>query len=751
MLSTLKANVIQCGVESPIYSWVRGGSESKPNDASYRLILGCPTEDGVDGNEIITVNPDKSIIFSGAMSIKNAVFASNSISGTSLKEGTITLSKLSSSAIANLVEAAQTDASGRSFDATYIKFEPYEDLDDPTNSTRNISYCLGLNSTKPSPTVFELWIWDGDTKENDVDYPSLTDYTLNLAKFADTSYLGLTGYEMDKNGDYIYENNKIKEGTLAQRLASTVESDMDLKLKANKFVELVTRASELMTPFQKERFVQSSIREVLENGVELSNHNHDTLYTNMFTVGTEDGTGERYTKIATVKLIGNSCQEIQLLMAAPGNFGGTHMGTYLISFSSRGCTETSGNPLSVVALDKPTSTEPGFGYKWNDTDHVYEFWLRQPKYSGDAKCHVLTKINSYEVGVLEQTYTNPSPTWVTPSYSVFTNGANFTGAVSATSFSGDGSALTKLNASNIKSGTLAKERLAASGVGSGSYGPTANVSGYTGNSIKVPQITVDTYGRVTGLTNRTFTATCNVPPGAVIPFHGVRVSNRNPIFWGQSSADTNWLLCDGGSDGRGGTTPNLIGKMIRGSDVGGAGSTGGSNTVTIKESNLPRHKHTITVSNGGSHGHTGSASSAGGHGHTGSATWAGEHTHTRGSMNITGIFPNGNERNNFNPTGAFYKHASMTNTTAWDSTAYPNSIVFDASRSWEGETSRSGNHTHTISITSSGDHTHTVTVSNGGDHNHTATCEYAGGVESPTALTVTPPYYQLAYFVRLPY
>lgn len=48
--------------------------------------------------------------------------------------------------------------------------------------------------------------------------------------------------------------------------------------------------------------------------------------------------------------------------------------------------------------------------------------------------------------------------------------------------------------------------LANSGVTAGSYGPTANVSGSNGSTISVPQITVDKYGRVTSITNRTYTS-----------------------------------------------------------------------------------------------------------------------------------------------------------------------------------------------------------------------------------------------------
>ena len=45
-----------------------------------------------------------------------------------------------------------------------------------------------------------------------------------------------------------------------------------------------------------------------------------------------------------------------------------------------------------------------------------------------------------------------------------------------------------------------------SGVTAGSYGPTAAVTGTEGATINVPQITVDAYGRVTSVTNRTYTS-----------------------------------------------------------------------------------------------------------------------------------------------------------------------------------------------------------------------------------------------------
>ncbi|WP_298032258.1 hypothetical protein [uncultured Desulfovibrio sp.] len=74
-----------------------------------------------------------------------------------------------------------------------------------------------------------------------------------------------------------------------------------------------------------------------------------------------------------------------------------------------------------------------------------------------------------------------------------------------------------------------------------------------------------------------------VMPGVVVAFSGAfgGEGNRHPIPLGATEPDTGWLLCDGGSDGKGGTVPNLLGRMILGaSESRPAGSTGGSETHT---------------------------------------------------------------------------------------------------------------------------------------------------------------------------
>lgn len=61
---------------------------------------------------------------------------------------------------------------------------------------------------------------------------------------------------------------------------------------------------------------------------------------------------------------------------------------------------------------------------------------------------------------------------------------------------GSAASLTAINASNISTGTLPMARLQVSGVSAGSYG----------NGTHVPAITLDTYGRVTAVTNTSITA-----------------------------------------------------------------------------------------------------------------------------------------------------------------------------------------------------------------------------------------------------
>lgn len=76
--------------------------------------------------------------------------------------------------------------------------------------------------------------------------------------------------------------------------------------------------------------------------------------------------------------------------------------------------------------------------------------------------------------------------------------------------------------------------------------------------------------------------------GEVVAFANVRLGGsdgRRPIFWGESSASEGWVLCDGGSDGRGGNVPNLIGRCVEGTNPNQSGSVSGG--ISFSTSGVP--------------------------------------------------------------------------------------------------------------------------------------------------------------------
>ena len=144
-------------------------------------------------------------------------------------------------------------------------------------------------------------------------------------------------------------------------------------------------------------------------------------------------------------------------------------------------------------------------------------------------------------------------------------------------------------------------------------------------SDKVPIATNETVGLVKGGANidigedGTISLT-GIDPWSVFPkrvpiaVDGVTFGGsdgRRAIMPGESEPRENWVKCDGGSDGQGGSVPNLQGRFILGaSEDHKAGSTGGSEThahslsgtvgeTTLSEAQLASHTHTFGVSGSG--------------------------------------------------------------------------------------------------------------------------------------------------------
>ena len=103
-----------------------------------------------------------------------------------------------------------------------------------------------------------------------------------------------------------------------------------------------------------------------------------------------------------------------------------------------------------------------------------------------------------------------------------------------------------------------------------------------------------------------------IPVGIPIPVVGVKFGGsdgRRAIMPGESKARENWIICDGGSDGKGGKVPNLKGRFLCGADdTHAAGSTGGSAThthsisgtvgaTTLSVAQMPAHTHKVTAAN----------------------------------------------------------------------------------------------------------------------------------------------------------
>lgn len=141
-----------------------------------------------------------------------------------------------------------------------------------------------------------------------------------------------------------------------------------------------------------------------------------------------------------------------------------------------------------------------------------------------------------------------------------------------------------------------------------------------------------------------------------IPVAGVTFGGsdgRRAIMPGETEVREDWILCDGGSDGKGGTVPDLRGRMILGaSDEHEAGSTGGSEThshsisgtvgsTTLSTSQMPSHSHSYsTVNAPGSTWGQGSTQLSRSDRTTGTTGGSSSHTHSlSGSARSTDSLP----------------------------------------------------------------------------------------------------------------
>ena len=138
---------------------------------------------------------------------------------------------------------------------------------------------------------------------------------------------------------------------------------------------------------------------------------------------------------------------------------------------------------------------------------------------------------------------------------------------------------------------------------------------------------------------------------------------------GIASIPSGWALCDG-SNG----TPDLRDRFIVGAgNQYDRNDTGGSDSVTLTEAQMPSHDHGM--------------STEGSHSHSGSTSTDGNHSHTNGFGG--GFGGRGSNAANINP-------------------------VYD-----RVNTGVAGAHSHSLSINSNGNHTHNIYNTGGGNsHDH---------------------------------
>lgn len=164
----------------------------------------------------------------------------------------------------------------------------------------------------------------------------------------------------------------------------------------------------------------------------------------------------------------------------------------------------------------------------------------------------------------------------------------------------------------------------------------------------------------------------------------------------------------------------LVGKFVRGINTGATnpGTTGGADTKTLAETNLPSHRHTITHDHG-SHTHNAS------HGHT---TW---NTNSGTGSHYHSFAIGGN-----NPVGYVYNIQGGTTSPYYIGYVF---FINEAFNLGSRNTNTDGSHQHSFYI---------PTTSVETDGAYLSTNISSGYVGSATAFDIRPAYYELAFIVR---
>jgi microcystin-dependent protein len=315
-----------------------------------------------------------------------------------------------------------------------------------------------------------------------------------------------------------------------------------------------------------------------------------------------------------------------------------------------------------------------------------------------------------------------------------------TAAVGTLTVSGGGTGSTTFTAGFVKSpgGTGALTSSATVALGSEVSGTLPVANGGTGLS------STTAYGVITGGTTSTgnFQNAGAGTSGQVLTSNGASAlptwqtpasafSAGMILLWSGTIATipSGWALCNG-SNG----TPDLRDRFIVGAgSTYAVNATGGSATTTLSTANLPSHTHTQsasgstdTVNLDHTHSVSGTTGTGGGsHTHTASVTDSG---HTHNTLNTRAGSPNG---------GSPFIAGAASGPTSSDATSSATTGISVSNSSTNID------HTHSFSATSgsmSANTTHSHSFSLSGN---------TGSTGSGTAFDNLPPYYALAYIMKL--
>ncbi|CAD7361962.1 prophage tail fiber N-terminal domain-containing protein [Escherichia coli] len=212
----------------------------------------------------------------------------------------------------------------------------------------------------------------------------------------------------------------------------------------------------------------------------------------------------------------------------------------------------------------------------------------------------------------------------------------------------------------------------------------------------------------------------NLPPesypvGAPIPWPSDTVPSGYALMQGQTFDKSAYPKLAAAYPS--GVIPDMRGWTIKGKPASGRA------VLSQEQDGIKSHTHSASASSTDLGTKTTSSFDYG----TKSSNATGDHNHSRGTMEITGTlgYFRSDSGNFYAASGAFTLGGSApAHGFTGSQFTYGVPVNFNASRTWSGATSTTGNHAHSVPI---GAHAHSVAI---GSHGHTITVNAAGNAEN---------------------